>query len=315
MTIPSRPQYESRRTTSQATFPEAAPPLPQTSDRSQGSTRKQSLTGSSEAHTPAGRSTIMRTASRTSSSRRASETSAAASDKYQTRRASSHGFSEGSEQLGAVQESADISLLDRGPPNGRAQSRPSSGGLEHAISLSSLDSNEKSQSILAQIDQLEDTESASFPAAESNTQFQGHQAGLEQEGLAQAFACRHERYPEDDMGCSMDTTIPQQQLQWTAASHRLSQPIADLPSRGVSKRTSNDQQVLDLSLQKQVLSQNQLSISMPRPQTPDNSNQASHRPSDQAVSHSHSSTASERAAFTYHAGDCSWIIAGHAGDR
>ena len=260
----------------------------------------------------------MRTASRTSSSRRASETSAAASDKYQSRRASSHGFSEGSEQLGAVQESADMNFLDRSPPDGRAQSRPLSGGseqeqlqLDTAISLSSLGSNEKTQSLLGQIDQLEDTESASFPAAESNARFQGHQVFLAQEGLAQAFAHQHERYPEDDLGCSMDTTSPQQQLQWTAASHRLSQPIADLPSRGESKRTSNDKQVSDLSLQKQVLSQNQLSISMPRPQTPDNSNQASHRPSDQAVSHSHSSTASERAAFSYHAGDCSCMIAGH----
>ncbi|KAK9868654.1 hypothetical protein WJX84_003868 [Apatococcus fuscideae] len=67
----------------------------------------------------------------------------------------------------------------------------------------------------------------------------------------------------------------------------------DSSSHGQSGEEERKVPALDL--------ENKLSISMPRPQTPDNSNLASHRPSDQAANDSHSP--SDRTAYSYHAED------------
>ena len=302
------PTDDSRRVTPTADVPSVF-----LIDRSQASSRNRSLSGEAKL---SGRSTIIRQASRSSISKRASETSAAASEKSQSLQASDHGFSDGSEQLGAMQDTDAPDVFDRRVSAGRLKSRSTSRGsgqeppqVEPTESLSSFAGNTTPRSMLGQVDQPGISETASLQSAEVYTTATAQHSSYGHHGLADALSHQHDRYPEDDLGRSTDTTSPEQQLRWAGASHRFSQQVNDTPSsRGIeSKRRSDNQQASDLCLQKQALSHNELSISMPRPQTPDNSNQASHRPSDQAASHSHSHspTESERTAFSYHQGDSS----------
>lgn len=296
------PTIDSRRVT-------AAIPFEFSKDRSQASSRNRSLSGESKR---SGRSTIIRQVSRSNTSKRASETSAAASDKCRSRQASDLGFSDGSEQLGAMQETAAPDIFDRRVSAAKFKSRSFDSGpgqdppqVGPTESLSSLGGNETPRSMLGQLEQPGISENASLQSADVYTAAMAQHISYGHHGLADTLSHQHDRYPEDDMGRSTDTTSPQQQLRWAGASHRFSQQVSDMPSsRGPeSKCKGNNRLASDLSLQKQALSQNQLSVSMPRPQTPDNSNQASHRPSDQAASHSHSPTGSERTAFSYHEGD------------
>ncbi len=123
--------------------------------------------------------------------------------------------------------------------------------------------------------------------------------------LAAAVNNQHNRYPEAEIGIALDTASLQQQPRWAGASHRFSQQVIDSPSSRMNEfmQGARNQQGSDASPQKQMHTPNKLSISMTRPQTPDNSNLPSHRPSDHAAHDS--CTPSERTAYSHHQGAAS----------
>ncbi len=303
----------------------------QQAKKSQASSRSRSLTGS---EAPAGRSTLLKQASRSRRTSDGLEPGQGYLQPRQTRSASSRGLSDCSEQLASVQEGFKAGLTDSRSDNAESaagieplssryeqlsaasrsstddvestqatsQKRPSGqhlADLDAATVLAVRDSSGNARISIASSDEYAQEVFQDFAKASPATQgpnFSTHQASLQE-------ACNnmHDRYPEDDHGHVRDASSVQQQQhsRWASASHRFSQQVHESPrSAGQDVRSHPSS---DLSLQQQVLSQNKLSISMPRPQTPDNSNLASHRPSDQAANDSHSP--SDRTAYSYHAGE------------